>query len=81
MAWYCPACREWHRGRHCPSCKGLGARLPLRQRVYLLRRLRRIERRLDSEEVRGTGLNMRWYGWMSRYMEVFDLLGGEGPRR
>ena len=75
----CPVCREWHyRRRPCPKCRGLGAKLPARRRMQLLHRLWRIGTRLDSDEVRGTGLNLRGYDWLGRYMEVFDMLRGDG---
>lgn len=48
--------------------------LPAREVWRLKHRLARIEGHLNDPAVRGSGINLRWYGWMGRYMEVFDQL-------
>lgn len=45
-----------------------------------LHRVRRIERRLDSDEIRGEGVNLRWLRWLDRLHEAHVELAA-APRR
>lgn len=70
--------RYW---RDMPSAQRNGLRrMTLRQRWQWLWRVRRLERRLDSPEVRGEGLNLRWFGVLDKLNEAFEALE-KVPRR